>query len=102
MFGLHTYFTPILHFYQCRNDFFKFQLNYWQKMIYIQGAGMIVRAKYYGAWKISEASCSMTKISYNGTDKNGNPLFDRGENVKILGVEIGENPKMLTDSWNKV
>lgn len=43
----------------------------------------------------------MTKICYNGLDNKRNPTFNRAENVNILGVEVGENPKMLTDSWNK-
>jgi lysophospholipid acyltransferase len=70
-------------------------------MLFIQGSGMIVRAKYYGAWKFAEASCSLTKISFNGYDNEKKPKFDRAENVNVLGVEFGENPKMLTDNWNK-
>jgi lysophospholipid acyltransferase len=50
---------------------------------------------------MAEATCALTPIAYNGVDKkSGKTLFNRAENVHIAGVEFGENPKMLTDSWN--
>lgn len=102
MFGSHVYLSPTLHFLGCKSNEFMYQYSFLQRMVYIQGAGMVMRAKYYGAWKIAEAACSLTKIAYNGIDPATKQVsFNRAENISILGVELGENPKMLTDSWNK-
>lgn len=64
-------------------------------------AGIVVRAKFYSVWKISEA-CAL--ISGVGIRPSENPLdtvyFDGFENVNVLTLETGENVKGLMGAWN--
>ncbi len=81
LFAGHTLLTPYVHFMHCSEPFFA-AMPFWRRMAYIQLSGMVVRAKYYGAWKISEASCALSTLAYN------NGKFDRAQNVDVLGVEV--------------
>ncbi|KAI8908342.1 MBOAT, membrane-bound O-acyltransferase family-domain-containing protein [Gorgonomyces haynaldii] len=94
-FGLMTFFGSEYHFVHCAGPKFKNEFNFIQKLVYIQVAALIVRAKYYGVWKIAESTACLTNIAY----KDGK--YDRAENVHIVGIELGQNAKSMTDSWNK-
>jgi lysophospholipid acyltransferase len=71
-----------------------------KKLWYVTISGLVVRAKFHAAWKISESAALISGIGY-GIDEHGNDRFDYAENVSILGVETGENVKSMMDSWNK-
>lgn len=68
-------------------------------MLYINIAGLFVRAKFHSVWKISEASALVSGVGYAVT--NGKERFDAAENVDVYAVEFAENPKMAMDGWNK-
>ncbi|KAI8843062.1 hypothetical protein BC829DRAFT_401225, partial [Chytridium lagenaria] len=64
--------------------------------------GLIMRCKYYGAWKVSEGICILSGIGYRGRDPT-NPnvhLFNRYENVNILELETAQSPRAFIGSWN--
>ena len=63
-------------------------------------SGVVVRAKFHGAWKIAESSALLSGMGY-GIDDFGKERYDLGENINILGVELGSSPKTMMDSWNK-
>ncbi|KAI8805568.1 MBOAT, membrane-bound O-acyltransferase family-domain-containing protein [Cladochytrium replicatum] len=78
------------------------------------------RLKYYLSWKLSEASCIMTGIAYNGkrkqdpnekvdtrpafvqylSDKADEHDWNRVRGCDIRGIEYAQNIKVLLDNWN--
>ncbi|KAJ3273616.1 lysophospholipid acyltransferase [Terramyces sp. JEL0728] len=77
-----------LHFKDFYQDWF-LQLPFLYKVLYVQISGIIVRSKYYCAWKIS-----LVQSLIVGLDK------DKCANVVVHNVEFGENIKMMMDNWN--
>ncbi|XP_035212116.1 lysophospholipid acyltransferase 5-like [Stegodyphus dumicola] len=55
----------------------------WRKLIIIGIWGKIALYKYIACWLISEGTCILTGMTYNGKDKNGNDLWDGCANVKL-------------------
>jgi hypothetical protein len=62
-------------------------------------SGIIVRLKFHAAWKVSESIGIISGLGFG--IENGKYVFNKCENVDILKVEFGENPKVMMDSWNK-
>uniref|UniRef100_A0A2L2Y2V1 Lysophospholipid acyltransferase 5 n=1 Tax=Parasteatoda tepidariorum TaxID=114398 RepID=A0A2L2Y2V1_PARTP len=60
-------------------------MNYalWKKLFIIGIWGKVTLYKYISCWLISEGSCILTGMTYNGTDNNGNELWDGCANVKL-------------------
>jgi lysophospholipid acyltransferase len=83
----------------------------WKRLLTIQIIGLVARTKYYFAWKLSEGACNLSGLGYTGPnptyiDSETTPnvpqhLWDRCENVDILGFELAPNPKLMIDAWNK-
>jgi hypothetical protein len=92
-------FGQTYHFRFCMGDEFINQFSLIKKIRYITISGLIVRAKFHAAWKLSESASLISGVGY-GRDVNGD-RFDRAENVNIWAVETGENIKMMMDAWNK-
>lgn len=65
------------------------------RFAFIIVASAVARAKFYGAWKMSEGACVLAGVGYAGEGK-----WNRVENIRILDFELPENPKALSDSWN--
>lgn len=71
-------------------------------------ASFMARTKYYGIWTLTNASCILSGLSYNGlapVAEGGSELaqrtrWDRCQNVDVLGVELAQNWKELLDHWN--
>jgi len=72
----------------------------WEKIIRVYFHPTLCRFKYYYAWSLTEGACNACGIGYNGVDKNGNPLWDRGSNVDVLAVEMAPNMRSVTTYWN--
>jgi lysophospholipid acyltransferase len=75
------------------------QHNIIVRILFYQILGFLFRCRYYGAWKITEASCIATGFGYVGPDPK-NPskhLHNRVENVDILNVEFAPSPKVLIE-----
>ncbi|KAJ3320442.1 lysophospholipid acyltransferase [Boothiomyces sp. JEL0866] len=82
-----------LHFKDFYQDWF-LQLPFLYKILYVQISGVIVRSKYYCAWKIAHIQSLFVGIGYD--DK----AVNKCENVNVFKVEFGENIKMMMDNWN--
>ncbi|KDQ14382.1 hypothetical protein BOTBODRAFT_159594 [Botryobasidium botryosum FD-172 SS1] len=67
---------------------------------YTQILGFIQRTKYYGVWLLTEGSCILTGLGFNGFNAAGKTQWNRMANVDVLHIEFGENVKVLLDSWN--
>lgn len=71
-------------------------------------ASFMARTKYYAIWSLTNASCILSGLSYNGlapvTDGQSEiatrTMWNRCQNVDILGVELAQNWKELLDHWN--
>eukprot|EP00163_Fabomonas_tropica_P019341 TRINITY_DN3393_c3_g1_i6.p1 TRINITY_DN3393_c3_g1~~TRINITY_DN3393_c3_g1_i6.p1 ORF type:complete len:276 (+),score=62.31 TRINITY_DN3393_c3_g1_i6:820-1647(+) len=70
------------------------------KLIYMNASITLARFKYYFGWGLAEGACTLAGLGYNGTDKNGNHKWDKLQQVNVLGVELGQSFKDLTDGWN--
>ncbi|KAI9506435.1 Lysophospholipid acyltransferase [Coemansia spiralis] len=70
------------------------------RAIYMCIAGVITRAAYYTAWKMSEGACILTGLGFEGVDERGHAQWMDISNVHIRGVELGSSLKQLIDSWN--
>ncbi|KAI8814739.1 MBOAT, membrane-bound O-acyltransferase family-domain-containing protein [Cladochytrium replicatum] len=72
---------------------------------YINVAGILVRCKYYGAWKLAESACCVVGLNFTGfaTDSDGNKvsIWNRVENVNIRTVECAQSPRDFINAWNK-
>ncbi|KAJ3310673.1 lysophospholipid acyltransferase [Boothiomyces sp. JEL0838] len=82
-----------LHFKDFYQDWF-IQAPFLYKIVYVQISGIIVRSKYYCAWKIGHIQSLLVGIGYDDTATN------KCENVNVFKVEFGENIKMMMDNWN--
>ncbi|KAI9250697.1 MBOAT, membrane-bound O-acyltransferase family-domain-containing protein [Helicostylum pulchrum] len=74
--------------------------SFWYKMMFIQLAAILTRCKYYFIWYLSEGACILSGFGFNGTDKDGKPLFNKLSNVNVLSCEFAQSYKMLTENWN--
>ncbi|XP_074656765.1 membrane-bound glycerophospholipid O-acyltransferase 2-like [Tubulanus polymorphus] len=60
----------------------------------------LARAKYYFAWKLSEAANNAAGLGFDGFDESGNARWDLVNNVKIRNLEMATSVKLVFDSWN--
>ena len=90
---------PHFHFQNLGKPIF-LQLPLYRKVFFITISGMIVRAKFYTVWKISEASALISGVGVR-LNKKGEHTFDAFENINIWQLETGENVKACWDGWNK-
>ena len=68
-------------------------------MVFIHISSTVARMKFYVAWKLSEGACNLCGVGYSGIE-NGQQVWNRGQNINILGMELPENPKAITEAWN--
>lgn len=60
------------------------------------------RCKYYGAWSLTEGSCILAGLGYNGVDPvTGKVAWDRVQNIYPWGVESAQNTRAYIENWNK-
>ncbi|GAA5952711.1 hypothetical protein JCM21900_000412 [Sporobolomyces salmonicolor] len=70
--------------------------NLWQRLLFMNMAGVVARTKYYAVWCIAEAACITSGLGYNPLTKH----YDASRNVRIRSIELAPNFKILLDSWN--
>lgn len=75
--------------------------NFIYRIHYMYLLGLVTRFKYYAAWTISEGSCILCGLGYNGYDKKtGEIKWDRVKNIDIKGVETAQSTRDCLESWN--
>ena len=74
--------------------------NLVRRILFIQIAGLLTRFKYYAVWSISEGSCIISGLGFNGYTSQGRTRWDRVRNIDVLSVELAQNVKELLDAWN--
>lgn len=81
------------------SDYMKYGLvrRIWQLHMF----GFTTRMKYYGVWALTEGSCILSGIGYNGINaKTGSASWDRLTNVKPLEIESAQNVRAYLGAWN--
>jgi hypothetical protein len=63
---------------------------------------LMIRQKYYFAWKNAEGASNIWYAGFEGFDAEGNALgWENSNNVDALTFETADNLKTLTAAWNK-
>ena len=63
--------------------------------------GFVTRMKYYGVWYLTEGSCILSGLGYNGLDpKTGKVNWNRLQNVNPWGIESAQNTRAYLENWN--
>ncbi|RYP67379.1 hypothetical protein DL771_007270 [Monosporascus sp. 5C6A] len=63
--------------------------------------GFTTRFKYYGVWSLSEGSCILAGLGYNGVDPvTGKVSWNRLQNINPWGVEAAQNSRAYLENWN--
>jgi len=90
-FSVETTFTP---WYLNSNILFK--------MWYLYVLAFTYRLKYYAAWTLSEASCILAGLGYNGYEKETKTIrWDRVQNIDIFAFETSQNIHGALEAWNQ-
>ncbi|KAJ2890737.1 Lysophospholipid acyltransferase, partial [Coemansia aciculifera] len=77
------------------------QMGVVAKAIYLCTTGVVARAAYYTAWKMSEGACILAGLGFDGIDEStGLVRWQDISNVHISSVELGTSIKELIDGWN--
>ncbi|CCH41909.1 lysophospholipid acyltransferase [Wickerhamomyces ciferrii] len=72
------------------------------KLGYVYVLAFTYRLKYYAAWTLSEASCILAGLGYNGYDKETKTIkWDRVQNIDIYGFETSQNIHVALEAWNQ-
>ncbi|KAI8325710.1 MBOAT-domain-containing protein [Martensiomyces pterosporus] len=71
-----------------------------RKTVYLCTSGVVTRAAYYAAWKMSEGACVLAGLGFDGYREDGSIAWLDISNVHVLDVEMGSSLKSLIDGWN--
>lgn len=62
---------------------------------------LVTRLKYYGVWTLTEGSCILAGLGYNGVDPvTGKVSWNRLQNIDPWMVETAQNPRSYLAGWN--
>ncbi|KAK3048877.1 Lysophospholipid acyltransferase [Extremus antarcticus] len=75
--------------------------NFFRRVFQMYMMNFVARMKYYGVWSLTEGSCILSGIGYQGVDpKTGKARWDRLTNIKPAGVELAQNSHAYLGNWN--
>lgn len=61
----------------------------------------VARLKYYGVWSLTEGSCILAGLGFNGVDPvTGKVSWNRLQNIDPWMVETAQNPRAYLAGWN--
>ncbi|KAG6095667.1 hypothetical protein E4U31_005760 [Claviceps sp. LM219 group G6] len=77
------------------------QYALWRRVWIMYTVNLVARLKYYGVWTLTEGSCILAGLGYNGVDPiTGKVLWNRLQNVDPWAVETAQNPRGYMAGWN--
>jgi len=83
------------------SDEFRHERSFWYRIWYMYVVGFVFRLKYYAAWTISEASCIVAGLGYNGYDPAKKKMYwNRVQNIDPWAFETGQNVHDCLEAWN--
>ncbi|KAF2854267.1 MBOAT family protein-like protein [Plenodomus tracheiphilus IPT5] len=75
--------------------------NFFRRVWQLYMLGLTTRMKYYAVWSLSEGSCILSGIGYNGIDPETNRAkWDRLTNIKPWEIETAQNARAYLGFWN--
>ncbi|EYE97245.1 lysophospholipid acyltransferase [Aspergillus ruber CBS 135680] len=78
------------------------QYSFIRRILIIYLIGFTTRLKYYGVWSLTEGTCILSGLGYNGFDpRSGKVFWNRLENVDPWSLETAQNSHGFLGSWNK-
>ncbi|KAK2594457.1 Lysophospholipid acyltransferase [Conoideocrella luteorostrata] len=73
----------------------------WRRIWIMYMVNLVARLKYYGVWSLTEGSCILAGLGYNGVDPvTGKVFWNRLQNVDPWAVETAQNPRGYLAGWN--
>ena len=73
----------------------------WRRILFVQGAGLVARFRFYGVWSLSNAACILSGLAYHGVDPaTHHARWTRCKNVFVVQIELAHNWKEVLDAWN--
>ncbi|KAG6002149.1 hypothetical protein E4U21_003424 [Claviceps maximensis] len=73
----------------------------WRRVWIMYIINLVARFKYYGVWTLTEGSCILAGLGYNGVDPiSGTVIWNRLQNVDPWTVETAQNPRAYMAGWN--
>lgn len=75
--------------------------SFWRRVWIMYVVNLVARLKYYGVWTLTEGSCILAGLGYNGVDPvTGRVSWNRLQNVDPWKVETAQNPRGYLAGWN--
>jgi len=75
--------------------------NIFRRIWQLYMLGLATRMKYYAVWSLSEGSCILSGIGYNGIDpETHRAKWDRLTNIKPWEIETAQNARAYLGFWN--
>lgn len=72
-----------------------------KRIIILYMVGLHARLKYYGVWTLTEGSCILAGLGYNGVDPvTGKVSWNRLQNIDPIAVETAQNARAYLGGWN--
>ncbi|KAJ2063644.1 Lysophospholipid acyltransferase [Coemansia sp. S146] len=96
---VYVVYNPTFTFLHLTTSEFKYK-GMVAKAVYLCTTGVVVRAAYYTAWKMSEGACVLAGLGFDGFDEAGSVRWMDISNVHISSVELGTSIRELIDGWN--
>jgi len=97
---VHIFFSKITPIHYIYTEEFITNVPFLLRWCYLVCVAVEWRTQYYFAWVLSESSNMLCGFGFNGYDKDGNALWDRLINVRMLKIEFCSNPRAITIHWN--
>ena len=66
----------------------------WRRILFVQGAGLVARFRFYGVWSLSNAACILSGLAYHGIDPaTHHARWTRCKNVFVMQIALAHNMK---------
>jgi len=77
------------------------EYSFARRILLVHIFAFTLRINHYGVWALTEASCIISGIGYNGLEENSkSPRWDRMRNVNALSIELAQSPHAYIGNWN--
>ncbi|XP_048581170.1 lysophospholipid acyltransferase 5-like [Nematostella vectensis] len=76
------------------------EISFFRRMWFITWFGKVLWFKYLALFLVSEGSCIIAGLGYNGKDPDGNPQWDGVANMKIISYETSLSVLEIIQSFH--
>lgn len=99
--AVYLYLTPRVTLDYALSENFRLKKSFIYKLGFIYVLAIAERVKYYAVWLISEGSCIVVGLGYNGYDPVKDKLYwNRVQNIDTFRFELGQNVHDCLEAWN--